>query len=613
MISSSVGYTTRKGLRTGTTSVTIQLSLNETIKTESKAGVLFFRVTNENGANLPLSKDYVVSNKYGTYSYVNTVNNQKQYSITFTVPPESTLVEVGFDIWSKELSPEFEIDVFEFDENTHTDFSKVSIEHPVEINEIRTYYTLNAFHQYKLRWEIAAGSSGQGLLLFNFYDDEGEALLPSSDFAIHPKLGSYSYASSEIAESVSFVPPRGATGLIVEGKHWKGPAVKLTARPTLVNQGPTLGIERQVLTNWLGSLSDQDNLLIIHSTAGPMSKENTLLLRSNRMALEMSMRGWKVIYVPFSTPQPVDKLVNDNLIQASGSELVASVDKLVGLSRSGKKVFICSSHSDMVALSLQNRLQDNGWKTVYEIRDDMEEFRRVGYSKWYRPALELRFASEADALIATSPRLRDKISVLTGRDDVRYLPNAAPDDLIDDTRHMRSLSHAENNRGRPIVGYLGHLTSSWFDWQKFLCLVKNNPTVQFEIIGHGLPTNIKMPMNVRYLGAMNHKECLPFVERWKVGLIPFIESRLTYGVDPNKVYEYVAMGLQTVSSPMGDLGSVPGVHLYRTNQEFQSALESAVCYEPDDEFFDSCNSFVQTNSWKYRVSEIASFIEGSFE
>lgn len=613
MSTAGLTYTHKKQLDEQTIGVRIQVLVESPKASVPKAGILYFRISDDSGNQLEAEEKYVISKKYGTYSYVDFVKGQSVYTFDIGVNAEARFFEVGLAEGAVKFGANPKVSVIGRTENSETDLTLVSESNPMDIDGVRTSFPVAGNVAYRISWKIKAADTDRGLMLVSFEDGEGNAILPVDHFAIHPTFGSYKYLGTNDPGEVVFTAPEGASKVLLTGMHWKGRSVKLVGKPEIANENEDETAVSRLLSDWIEEIGQSDNLLLLHSTAGSISSNNKLLLRSNRTALEMSNRGWKVIYIPFGSINDADRLVNKNLMQVAGSELVSIVDRLVSMKMTGKRVFICSSHSDMVAVSLQNRLQDYGWKTVYEIRDDMEEFRRVGYSKWYSPALELRFSTEADALLATSPRLLAKLATMSGRENITYLPNAAPDELISQTVAMRSVEHQLKNRQTDTVGYLGHLTDSWFDWQKFIDVVKMNPLVNFELIGHGVPKDIRLPMNVKYFGPMGHDECLPIVSKWTVGLIPFKESRLTYGVDPNKVYEYVAMGLQTVSSPMGDLLNVPGVHLYRTTQEFHKALNAAMSFHPTESFYDECDTFLETASWTYRVGQISDFIEGLYK
>ena len=614
MKTEELAYGLSHDLNADTTHVSVQLSLDSAPEEDlEKSGVLYYRLQDESGKEIRLNGKTGISAKYGPFRYIHQKQGQSRYTVEVPVPQGSKVFEAGVASMKQRLRGGVTLTATERGPHTDTDFSLISEESPVAVDGVRQTYSVVPGVEYELTVHSRSSSAGKALLLFSFFDAQQNLLPPAGEFGIHPELGPYCYVQGEPAITISIKVPEHCVQLVLRGKHWSGANVELTAMPRLERKTDQLMSASQIVSSWIEKLDVADNVILLQSTAGPISLKNKLLLRSNRTALDLSRHGWKVVYSPFSGPELSDRLVNENLLQLAPGELAGVVDQLIARGLQGKRVIYCSSYADMTALSVQNRLQDYGWKSVYEIRDDMEEFRRVGYSKWYSPALEQRYAQEADGVVATSPRLKDKISVITGRSDVTYLPNAAPDELVEQTRSMRSLAHFQNYRGKPLVGYLGHLTDSWFDWQKFLAVARNNMDLDFELIGHGMPKGLRLPINVRALGAMSHEECLPVVANWTVGLIPFVESRLTYGVDPNKVYEYVAMGLQTVSAPMGDLERVPGVEIYRSTEEFSDRLRDAVRVNPDQSFYAACSTFLETANWSYRVGQIREFIEGLYQ
>jgi glycosyltransferase involved in cell wall biosynthesis len=55
--------------------------------------------------------------------------------------------------------------------------------------------------------------------------------------------------------------------------------------------------------------------------------------------------------------------------------------------------------------------------------------------------------------------------------------------------------------------------------------------------------------NVVVRPAVAHEEVPRVLAGFDVGLIPFLRTTLTAGVNPNKLYEYLAAGLPVVSTP----------------------------------------------------------------
>ena len=228
-----------------------------------------------------------------------------------------------------------------------------------------------------------------------------------------------------------------------------------------------------------------------------------------------------MIFFPFGSLQDHDTHVSDRVRQFPRSEFEHFVNVALQC-RARSKTYVCSSFPNMHAVAAMDTLKAAQWRTVYEVRDDMEEFNRVGYSKWFRPALEARAVATADTVVTVSPRLARKMDII-GNSESRAIvvPNAVSQDLVDKARAIRQARVEAGSSGGFKVGYVGHLTPAWFDWNKVNRLAERMPEVTFEIIGHGLPDHLKLPENVRFLGHKTHDELLDIVPDWQVALIPF--------------------------------------------------------------------------------------------
>ena len=148
---------------------------------------------------------------------------------------------------------------------------------------------------------------------------------------------------------------------------------------------------------------------------------------------------------------------------------------------------------------------------------------------------------------------------------------------------------------------MGRLTPSWFDWDAVLHLARALPEARFEIIGHGAPTPGQVPSNVSILGPKTHEEIETYALSWRVGLIPLIQSPLSVGVDPNKLFEYLAWGLRTVSSPMGSVDTAPSTWVYQNPQELVNAVTQALHQPMTDEELSRIDQFATENTWSARA------------
>ena len=168
----------------------------------------------------------------------------------------------------------------------------------------------------------------------------------------------------------------------------------------------------------------------------------------------------------------------------------------------------------------------------------------------------------------------------------------------------------EAHEAGSVVGYVGHLTASWFDWNAVIHAARQLPEILFEIVGHGKPANISLPSNVKYLGPKTHHELQDIVKHWKVGLIPFIESPLTRGVDPNKIYEYFSWGLRVVSAKMGAVHTYPSTWVYSGQDELTNAISEAVRTSLTEEEMNRIADHAALSSWQDRAETMLRLIEG---
>ena len=124
------------------------------------------------------------------------------------------------------------------------------------------------------------------------------------------------------------------------------------------------------------------------------------------------------------------------------------------------------------------------------------------------------------------------------------------------------------------------------------------PEFHFEIIGHSEPQNLDLPDNVQILGPKSHSEINEIARRWKAAIIPFKTGPLADAVDPIKIYEYLALGLPTVSFSMPQIDDYPLTKTVKNVEEFKKELQWAVNVRYD---MDEIELWLRENTWEKRV------------
>ncbi|MBX6752318.1 MAG: methyltransferase, partial [Micromonosporaceae bacterium] len=262
-----------------------------------------------------------------------------------------------------------------------------------------------------------------------------------------------------------------------------------------------------------------------------------------------------------------------------------------------KKMFFVSFPHEMMVRYMLLAAQ-LGWVTIYDVRDDWEEFAKVGMAKWYVPGHERYVAKFADIVTAVSRPLARKMEVISGR-EVHVSANAL------DTRFPRPSGPREPARP-PVIGYFGHLTEKWFDWPLLIAAAERYPTYRFELAGHQYPKDLSLPGNVELLGLVGHAELAERSRRWSVALIPFKNGPLADAVDPIKIYEYLHLRLPVLATWFPQCRDYPGTTITEGREEFIDQLGQLVGREvPEDEVA----AWLARNTWEDRVDQYSALAE----
>ena len=439
-----------------------------------------------------------------------------------------------------------------------------------------------------------------------FLDKTGREILGVGDLPQHPNFGSFVNveppSEGEANLEWTFAVPEGSHFLELRGIDWGEKSAIVGGQPNIL-EIPTMEAS---LSNFLRQTENADSIVVLDTTAPPVGHE-TLALRPNNLAKEYAKLGSLVIYFPFGSIQQHPEVIDDRIFQTDRKNFDRVFSTLESLTFEIPKIYICSSFPNLESCAMATWLKAKGWLIVYECRDDMEEFNRVGYSKWYNVQLERQMLRLADKVVSVSPALDEKLLSLSGDlENHTVIPNGVNWSVIEEAEPLRSPRIlSKRNRSRTF-GYVGHLTESWFDWPLLIAAAEILTDIEFEIIGHGMPKNIALPANIKYLGPKTHTEVRKYAEGWKAGLIPFKDLPLTRSVDPNKIYEYQAWGLRTLSAPMGMVEVYPSTWVYRGVGEFVRHASEIVEGDIDLQELETLDEFVKGCCWTHRAKTMRS-------
>ena len=223
---------------------------------------------------------------------------------------------------------------------------------------------------------------------------------------------------------------------------------------------------------------------------------------------------------------------------------------------------------------------------------------------WYDPAAEAETIARADLLVASSELLRDRLADQSGR-PVTLVPNAVDLRLFDPG--VPRERPGDVRPGRPTVLYVGALWGEWVDVRLIAAVARALPAAEVHLLGPTGGRVIPALPNLHVLGPRPREEVPAYLAAADVAIVPFVGSRLADAVSPLKVFEYLAMGVPVVSTPIAELAARPGVIAIAADESaFARAVDRAAAErQPPDRI----RAEVAAEGWSARVDRILGLVE----
>lgn len=179
--------------------------------------------------------------------------------------------------------------------------------------------------------------------------------------------------------------------------------------------------------------------------------------------------------------------------------------------------------------------------TLYDCMDIHEQF-YDGFRRERLHRVEAELVRASARITASSPaiaeHLRRRYGV--GTDSVVLLPNAySPEGF-------RNVVPREGLKS-PAILYAGTM-DAWFDWASVVAAAQAHPEWTFYLVGPCVKAPEDLPANIVMHGPVDHADLPSWLVAADVLLLPFVRTPLIDGVDPVKMYEYLAAGRPVVSS-----------------------------------------------------------------
>jgi glycosyltransferase involved in cell wall biosynthesis len=375
-----------------------------------------------------------------------------------------------------------------------------------------------------------------------------------------------------------------------------------------------------------GLLRGRDILCFSHDWSGdPLSKTHLmrLLARDNRVLWVNSIgyrtptaskadvtRAFKKLAAaatPIREPEPNIFVLNPLAIPAYGRPLVRALNrKLLRLQVRGamRKLnfsrainWVFNPPAAVVAGELGEEM------VIYYCVDEYAAF--TGVSSSSMAELEEQLLRRADLVIVSADRLYQTKAHLNPRTIlVRH--------GVDFDHFRRAVEPATvvppeiADLPRPVIGFFG-LIADWVDLELMAHVAERFPQGSLVLLGRAMTDTSALERlpNVHLLGRKPYEALPAYCKGFDVALMPFRINELTLNANPLKVREYLAAGLQVVSTAIPEVEVLGLCRIGRDRESFVREVEAALA-DPGPSVARS--EAIRSESWEARLDDIRRYL-----
>ncbi len=236
---------------------------------------------------------------------------------------------------------------------------------------------------------------------------------------------------------------------------------------------------------------------------------------------------------------------------------------------------------------------------IYHCVDEFTAF--SGVSSQYQGELENQLLQRSDLVIVSSELLyQSKAHVNPNTVLVRH--------GVDHAHFRRALDPASivpediARLPKPVIGFFG-LIADWVDTDLLAQVAKRFAHGSLVLLGKVTTdvSELEALPNVHLLGRKRYEDLPAYCKGFDVALMPFRINELTLNSNPLKVREYLAAGLQVVSTAIPEVEILNLCRIGRNEASFMQEIEEAL---KDSGPSLERSEAVRNESWEARLEEI---------
>jgi len=286
-----------------------------------------------------------------------------------------------------------------------------------------------------------------------------------------------------------------------------------------------------------------------------------------------------------------------------------SKDILWATQQLGFDSFIHFNDSDMFrSFHLKELL--NPTSSIYYIRDNLI---KNPYWKKYGQYLEPELIAKSDVVVTNSmyyAEYAQKFNINT-----QMVGQGCDISLYDDSKNTIEIAPILANLPRPIIGYVGFLSSRRLDIALVKIIAQAQPNWTIVLVGpeddNFLGSDLHALSNVVFTGSKPSEELPSYIKGFDVCINPQVLNDATIGNYPRKIDEYLAMGKPTVATSTKAMAYFESVvYLAKNPNDYISLIKIALSEDSSEKKQLRINC-ASTHTWKNNVQNIYNAIKNN--
>lgn len=277
------------------------------------------------------------------------------------------------------------------------------------------------------------------------------------------------------------------------------------------------------------------------------------------------------------------------------------------IDRLGFKDFIIFNDSSMfLGQDLKDLLKPKTY--VYYMRDYLT---KNPYWRTHGLRLEPKLVAKADVVVNNSTLYTEYGAQFTKHS---YMVGQGCDvSLFNDENGQISVADDMKDIAKPIIGYVGFLSSRRLDIDLLIHMAKTKKEWQIVLVGpeddNFKNSELHQIENVHFLGSRDSSVLPNYIKGFNVCMNPQLINDATIGNYPRKIDEYLAMGKPTAATATKAMEYFKeNTYLATTHEEWVTEVQKAL--DEDSEALQKQRTACgMSHSWENNVKEIYKYID----